>query len=68
MTIKPNTWISVKDAIPPNKTPKGYILIGTYEDCVSELNVESYGLSSPYKQFNDNKITHWMLLSKPTEK
>lgn len=72
MTIKPNTWISVKDAMPTKETNcKGYYMLvvdkfgvliyGTY-DLISNRFIDIEYEADIYKP------THWMLLSKPKNK
>jgi hypothetical protein len=70
MTIKPNTWISVKDAM-PEIVPISCDLItmdihGNIDDCL--LTMEKKEVFSMSKMKLKKDITHWMLLSKPETK
>ena len=64
-----NTWISVKDALPPKKIPKNKMLIGMYYDIyVSRIRRNGNILEPAEGIFftDDPQPDYWMLLSKPT--
>lgn len=79
MTTPLNTWISVKDAMPPLEIPRGFDLIVMDEiGCIFKIEVIGGWVNKntfiPTKHVNSvpnqtmPKYTDWILLSKPENK
>jgi hypothetical protein len=65
MTTPKDTWISVKDAVPPIETPEGFTIIGSDKfDYIYQMSYHDGRLMQDEGKYFV-EITFWMLLSKP---
>jgi hypothetical protein len=65
MTTPKDTWISVKDAMPPKNKLVLFHLEGNSFLLGKINNNDNYVDNMKELIFDFEKITHWMLLSKP---